>query len=419
MVRSSAGGHTRLRTLSYTCLLIYLRTHSTSSSSSLSSRPLCMLCSDACESASGQPLGPPDPSSSNVRHRGSHCTRRSGGQMRSRCGHEWIQHTRLYPAPSPLQVCFSFISSLLPLLYSLLMGDSAVCVCVCVCVAGGPHIKPTHTRPPSRATAAMAWRSILRPPLFRLSLSLSCSFSFHPCALLRLLPRTPPSTMSKCDLAKDAQVPVHATVLRFGDDVDDAKYPEAALVVDGVAVPAQVEVDVYTGRDGDHENAPRQAQAPQHDFTTGILDCHSCAVCLDACLCTYCIASAHHNFLVNRTEGVYFPICCGLLCVDVGLSSVSSYLPSSLCFHTYFMRRVIRNRYNLHPVDPSADSDEHANGSGLDCSTQSLLDLATVWLCLPCAVAQHQREIMRQGDWCGGVLSNRCSIQAPARVYTL
>ncbi|AYU75582.1 PLAC8 family, putative [Leishmania donovani] len=232
--------------------------------------------------------------------------------------------------------------------------------------------------------------------------------------------------MSKSDLANDAQVPMRATVLRFGDDVEGASYPEAALAIEDAAVPAEAEVDVCHGRDssgGDHESVPHPAQTPRHDFTSGILDCHeSCAVCLDACLCMYCTASAHHNFLINDTEGIYLPVCWGLFCVDVGLSAVSSYLPSSLHFHTYFMRSAIRSRYNLHSAGAPVNSNTHgssSSSSGCGCSTESISDLLTVWFCLPCAVAQHQREIMHQGDWCGGVFSNRYSLQAPATVHTV
>ncbi|CAJ1015669.1 hypothetical protein IOCL1545_000076200 [Leishmania shawi] len=115
--------------------------------------------------------------------------------------------------------------------------------------------------------------------------------------------------MSKSDLAKDSQAPLPAMVLRFGDDVGDASYPEAALVVEGIAAPCKAETKkVNTGH-----------QPPRRDFRSGLFDCHeSWAVCLDACLCTYCVASAHHNFLMNDTAGVYFPACCGLLCVDAG-----------------------------------------------------------------------------------------------------
>ncbi|CAJ1005282.1 putative PLAC8 family [Leishmania naiffi] len=234
--------------------------------------------------------------------------------------------------------------------------------------------------------------------------------------------------MSKPDLAKDAQAPLPAMVLRFGDDVGDASYPEAALVVEGIAAPCKAEAKkVSTDRDDNAtstECAPPHAQhchqPPRHDFRSGLFDCHeSWAVCLDACLCTYCVASAHHNFLMNDTAGVYFPACCGLLCVDAGLSALSSCLPSSLYLHTYLMRSAIRQRYGLHSADGRVDSDEHDSGSYRVCSTESLLDLLAVSLCLTCVIAQHQREIMHQGDWCGGVFSSRSSLQAPATVHTV
>lgn len=229
--------------------------------------------------------------------------------------------------------------------------------------------------------------------------------------------------MSKPDLANDAQVPMRATVLRFGDDVEDASYPEASLATKDAAVPVEANVEVCNDRHSsgsDRESVSHHAQTPRHDFTSGILDCHeSCAVCLDACLCTYCTASAHHNFLMNNGEGIYLPVCGGLFCIDVGLSAVSSYLPSSLHLHTYLMRSAIRNRYNLHSASAAVDSSGHGSSSVCGCSTESLSDILAVCFCLPCAVAQHQREIMHHGDWCGGVFSNRYSLQPPATVHTV
>ncbi|AIN95170.1 hypothetical protein LPMP_010700 [Leishmania panamensis] len=182
--------------------------------------------------------------------------------------------------------------------------------------------------------------------------------------------------------------------------------PDVLLVADVITAFKQNE----NGEEGELRHQP-----PRRDFRSGLFDCHeSWAVCLDACLCTYCVASAHHNFLMNDTAGVYFPACCGLLCVDAGLSALSSCLPSSLYLHTYLMRSAIRQRYGLHSADGRVDSDEHDSGSYRVCSTESLLDLLAVSLCLTCVIAQHQREIMHQGDWWGsgvgliGVVSCPC-----------
>ncbi|KAG5488139.1 hypothetical protein LSCM1_08207 [Leishmania martiniquensis] len=231
--------------------------------------------------------------------------------------------------------------------------------------------------------------------------------------------------MSKCSRANDKQVAVPATILSFCDQKGADHYPEAVLATaDGIAMginatakSVSIDGDDHGGSDA---NTSPHAQPPPSDFTSGILDCHeSCAVCVDALLCTYCMASAHHNFLMNDTAGVYPPLCCGLLCVDLGLSALSSYLPSSLYIHTYFMRRAIRQRYNLHFVDDSVDADAHGAFCASGCSRESLIDLFSVCLCLTCVIAQHQREVMHQGDWCGGVFSNRHSLQAPATVHTV
>ncbi|KAG5508686.1 hypothetical protein JIQ42_08475 [Leishmania sp. Namibia] len=230
--------------------------------------------------------------------------------------------------------------------------------------------------------------------------------------------------MSKASDAYDEQVPVPATVLSFGGHNGAAPYPEASLAAEGISEPNKANMKMVStdGDDecGSHKHAPQHGQPPRSDFASGLLDCReSCAVCMDACLCTYCIASAHHNFLVNDTAGVHLPLCCGLLCIDAGLSALSSYLPSSLYVHTCFMRSAIRQRYNLHSTDASADADEHDSVCAGGCSKESLHDFLSVCFCLTCVIAQHQREIMHRGDWCGGVFTSRHSLQAPATVHTV
>lgn len=240
-----------------------------------------------------------------------------------------------------------------------------------------------------------------------------------------------------------------ATVLSFGDDHNEAAYPAATAVATPVTAAALQGLDynaaaaleqpppeenvsdaVTKGKAADAAPGyPQQQQhvegehaavaQPQRDFSSGICDCiQSGVICCDAYCCSYCLASAHHNFLMNGTEGVYAPVCCGLLCIDLGLSALSPYIPSSVYFHTCAMRGALRRRYNIHnPTYHTADSASESCGSG--CDKESLLDCLAVAFCLSCVIAQHQREILHHGEWCGGVFSTRDSLQVPSQVHTV
>ncbi|KAK7194818.1 PLAC8 family [Novymonas esmeraldas] len=200
----------------------------------------------------------------------------------------------------------------------------------------------------------------------------------------------------------------------------------------------------HRGRAGSfHVPRPRQHQR----FSSSLCSCHeSWAVCCEVCLCAYCIASMHHSLLISNAEGLHLRVCCGLLCADA-LVLIASPLHvnawACLCCHTCLMRRRIRQRYHLHTgaqaqrscTDDDDGGDTYASGSGSGdgdgysgadgdggdkpSRAPALLDCIAVMCCLPCAIAQHQREILHRGDWCGGVFSNRHSLHAPTTVHTL
>ncbi|KPI84473.1 hypothetical protein ABL78_6479 [Leptomonas seymouri] len=150
--------------------------------------------------------------------------------------------------------------------------------------------------------------------------------------------------------------------------------------------------------------APRRGGSPH--FSSGLLECHTnIGVCLEACCCAYCMAGAHHIFFKNGKVNVSCAMCLCLLCVDVASRFFTRWVcslcvPCALCLHTCRMRRALRQRY-------------HLEGRELTCVAS---DFFSVCCCLPCALAQHQREIMYRGEQCGGVLRTYSVLNAPATV---
>lgn len=209
---------------------------------------------------------------------------------------------------------------------------------------------------------------------------------------------------------------VHAVVLGFSTEgAGDAAGPPSIPSFDPVKKAEKGKKTLPGALPAGDGPLPPPAMEPR-DFSTGICDFYqSWVICADAYCCSYCVASAQHNFLINEKEGIFLPLCCGLLCVDMGLTAISPYLPSSLCFHTCFMRHAIRQRYHLHHVT----SGEPSSAGGETHSWESLTDFLSVCFCLACVIAQHQREIILQGDWCGGVFSNRHSMDSPGEVYAV
>ncbi|KAK7194819.1 PLAC8 family [Novymonas esmeraldas] len=238
--------------------------------------------------------------------------------------------------------------------------------------------------------------------------------------------------MSEFPHTSQAQGPLPATVLSF-DDRNDFSGTFAEAVVAPAAGVAEPSTTTTSGKgptgteDSNVVHTVPHVRLHSHDFSSGLCSCHeSWAVCVDAFLCSYCLAGAQHNFLMNDEEGIHVPVCVGMLCVDVALASLSPWLPSSICFHTCAMRNVIRQRYHLHPLEQqqqqphsTIDADSDDSDSGKIDGWTSVSDCIAVMLCTSCVIAQHQREILHRGDWCGGVFSNRHSLHAPTTVHTL
>ncbi|KPA73766.1 hypothetical protein ABB37_09660 [Leptomonas pyrrhocoris] len=223
---------------------------------------------------------------------------------------------------------------------------------------------------------------------------------------------------------KDA---VPAVVLDFNNDTTEGstlQYPQALPAAALVPPPPTPSAPAKKLDDsGEEASSHPRSEGPvpptgPRDFSDGIFDCaNSWSICADACCCTYCIVSAQHNLIVNEQEGIFWPLCCGLLCVDVGLTVISPYLPSSLFFHTCFMRHALRQRYHLRSEEEGVDRSNSSGGGS--CNKEFVKDFLTVCFCLSCVIAQHQREILQQGDWCGGVLSDRHALQAPGTTHTV
>lgn len=144
-------------------------------------------------------------------------------------------------------------------------------------------------------------------------------------------------------------------------------------------------------------------------FSSGIEDCsESWAVCLDATFCAYCLAGAQHNLVVNEREGISWPVCAGLCLTDLACLALQEKLcfcsvNVAICTHTYYVRQQLRQRY-------------HLKGAG---DRFNVVDLMLVLFCLPCVIAQHQREILHRDEWCGGVFSRRDSLEKPNTVEIL
>lgn len=236
--------------------------------------------------------------------------------------------------------------------------------------------------------------------------------------------------MSAPQKAQVVQVP--AKVISFATEMTDSqerRYPAALLVTasadPGAAAPSKPRKELgghddatdvqegvtsaFTLSDGVPPSGPR-------DFSTGICDFPmSWAICADAYCCMYCTASTHHNFLLNEEKGMNIPVCFGLCCIDVGLANTIAPVSAAICFHTCFMRHMIRQRYNLYSEVQSAGPYQ----GDLLFNMETLKDVLTVCCCLSCTIAQHQREIMMQGEWCGGIFSNQHSLEVPGAVHTV
>lgn len=148
---------------------------------------------------------------------------------------------------------------------------------------------------------------------------------------------------------------------------------------------------------------PRRTGSPY--LSSSLFACTDGGACFEACCCAYCVAGIHHNFFCNGRTSRSCCLCCCLCCMDVGLSWVClSTLglapPTALMMHTCCMRHALRRRY-------------HLEGETQACSVS---DLFSVCCCLPCALAQHQREIAARGEWCPGVCCSQPLLSVPDAV---
>lgn len=193
----------------------------------------------------------------------------------------------------------------------------------------------------------------------------------------------------------------------------------------------------------------------RQQWTTGLFQIdRDWAACSDAVLCPYCLSGAHFNRLFRDQEGVYWPLCCSMVALDVCCCG-TFHCNAANAAVALVVRRELRRRYSLVDealegfflrtdaddvgVHSNDDDDNTINGtenssthdtttaatasSGFlatpaltTCGSALLLglDLVIACLCQPCAAAQHHREMALRGRWPSAAAPRRRGATRPS-----
>ncbi|CAD2221220.1 hypothetical protein AGDE_14808 [Angomonas deanei] len=162
---------------------------------------------------------------------------------------------------------------------------------------------------------------------------------------------------------------------------------------------------VYQGIQLVHLPAPPTTATQQLDFQTGLFQCtEDIPNAIDSLFCSCCVSGSHFSRLFHLQEGIYWPITAGLVCGDLCCGRIFRF-PIIQPLFTVMVRQHLRKRYNLQGLGcwPSSSPSEDNNNNN-SCARQGariVLDILVSVCCMPCAIAQHHRQMTRRGGVAG------------------
>ncbi|CAD2217301.1 hypothetical protein AGDE_15238 [Angomonas deanei] len=167
-------------------------------------------------------------------------------------------------------------------------------------------------------------------------------------------------------------------------------------------------------------NVPNYSQyADPQAWGNGLCDCcdHGFLSAMDVFCCAECAISQTYNVAFNPPQpapeektccdGLHYPLCLGLICCEtVGVLVPAYSIVSRTIFSValYFIRRRLRERYNIHQVHNlqprlPLEEEDRIMSKEITCCSEEVSDFLLSWCCAACVLCQMQQEVRERGEY--------------------